>query len=78
MSGLPHRKAVLVGDSADGESRGGETLRRDIKAALYIETSAAIVIPDDVEAVLPKIARVAMAEEKLGVLGMSGKCCLVM
>ncbi|KAJ3352596.1 Rho GTPase protein rac1 [Allomyces javanicus] len=56
----------------------GESLRRDIHAAIYIETSATILILDDVEGVLPKIARVAMSEEKLGIVGTLSKYCLIM
>ncbi|KAJ3352597.1 hypothetical protein GGF32_003629 [Allomyces javanicus] len=59
----------------------GDSLRRTINAAAFIETSAKTMSEIEIEAVFSKIARVAMGEHKLCVaqlLEKSTKCCLVM
>ncbi|KNE72623.1 hypothetical protein AMAG_20486 [Allomyces macrogynus ATCC 38327] len=59
----------------------GESLRRAIKAAVYIETSAKTMSECELEDVFSKIARVAMGEHKSGIVQLlekSAKHCLVM
>ncbi|KAJ3367932.1 hypothetical protein GGF31_006991 [Allomyces arbusculus] len=59
----------------------GESLRRAIKAAMYIETSAKTMTECELQGVFKKIATVAMGEDKSGVaqlLRKPAKHCIIM
>ncbi|KNE65453.1 small GTP-binding protein domain [Allomyces macrogynus ATCC 38327] len=80
---MPEDQARALGDREmiviDPEE--GESMRRAIKAAMYIETSAKTMTPEELEGVFQKIASVAMGEDKSGVaqlLRKPAKHCIIM